>query len=211
MEKIKCERSFQTYDGFLEVLARAAQASPYQKARQHINAGSHPTFDMLYDYVLDELDPAQTNIIQQHIALCGACAEETLRIRFVQEAIEADDEMPEPVRLVDEHIAENIGWELMRQAAAGMHEEHTFQLADGQIAVTCQWEIPKDGQAGYIVINWDADIESDRELAIQFFRKETRELLYEEEIGTIRHSHATFTFDELGFDPEHEKWAIAIV
>ena len=210
MEKIKCERSFQTHDGFLEVLAQAAQASPYQKARQQINAGSHPTLDMLHDYVLDELDPAQTNIIQQHIALCGVCAEETLRIRFVQEAIEADDETTEPVRFVDD-LASEIGWELMKQAAAGMHEEHTFQLADGRIEVTCQWESPKEGQIGYVVITWNAEIDSDRELAIQFFRKETRELLYEEEIGTIRHSHATFTFDELGFDPEHEKWAIAIV
>ena len=210
MDMMTIEHAFQSHDGFLELLERGAQSPRAQHLRKTIESGAHPTGDMLYDYVADDLEPAETAIIQEHLAFCGACAEETLRIRFLQDAIEDDGFQRQPMRIADD-IAVEIGWELMEQAAGGMQEEHTFNLEDGQIKTTCQWESPKNNQPGYVMIRWDADIESERELAIQFFRKETRDILYEEEIGTIRHSHATFTFDELGFDPEHEQWAIAIV
>ena len=209
MKMMTIEHAFQSHDGFLEFIAKEAQSPLYKRSSAIIENGEHPTIDMLHDYVLDDLDPAQTTVIQTHLAYCGECAEETLRLRFLHEAIEGDDEQP-PTRFVDD-IAVEIGWELMRQAAAGMQEEHTFTVKDGQIKMTFQWESPKTSQAGYIVIKWDAEIDSDRELAIQFFQPKTHEILYEEEIGTIRNSHATFTFDELGFDPEHEQWAIAIV
>ncbi|GAK53131.1 hypothetical protein U14_04391 [Candidatus Moduliflexus flocculans] len=210
MDMMTIEHAFQSHDGFLELLEREAQSPHAQHLRKTIESGAHPTGDMLYDYVADDLEPAQTAIIQEHLAFCGACAEETLRIRFLQDAIEDDESQRQPMRIADD-IAVEIGWELMEQAAGGMHEEHTFTVVDGEIKTTFQWEYPKARQAGYIVVAWEANITSDRELTIQFFQPDTREILYEEEIGTIRHSHATFTFDELGFDPEHEQWAIAIV
>ena len=210
MDMTTIEHAFQSHDGFLEFLAKQAQSPSYRTSQTIIEDGQHPTEEMLCDYVSDELEPEQIAIIQAHLAFCGECAEETLRIRFLQDALEDDESQRQPMRIADE-IAREIGWELMRQAAAGMQEEHTFAVADGEIKTTFQWESPKARQAGYIVVAWEANIASDRELSIQFFRKETREILYEEEIGTIRNSHATFTFDELGFDPEHEQWAIAIV
>lgn len=210
MDMTTIEHAFQSHDGFLEFLAKQAQSPSYRTSKTIIEDGQHPTEEMLCDYVSDDLEPAQIAIIQAHLAFCGECAEETLRIRFLQDALDDDESQRQPMRIADE-IAGEIGWVLMKQAAGGMQEEHTFDLEDGQIQTTCQWESPKNNQPGYVMIRWDADIESERELSIQFFRKETREILYEEEIGTIRNSHATFTFDELGFDPEHEQWAIAIV
>ena len=209
MNMMTIEHAFQSRDGFLEFLAKQAQSPAYTSSKISIEQGEHPASDLLHDYVLDDLDPAQTAVIQAHLAYCGECAEETLRLRFLHEAIEGENEQP-PLRIADD-IAIEIGWELMKQAAAGMQEEHTFTVKDGRIMTTCEWETAKVGQVGYIVIQWNADIESDRELTIQFFQPDTHEILYEEEIGTIRNSHATFKFEELGFDPEHEKLAIAIV
>jgi hypothetical protein len=77
--------------------------------------------------------------------------------------------------------------------------------------VTCRWKSPHEQQSGSIVITWDAEIASDRELSIQFIQPETRAILYEEPIGVIRNGSAAFTFQELGFDPEREKWAFVIV
>ncbi len=172
--------------------------------------------DLLHDYVDGILAETERKRFENHLIFCQKCQDDVAYFQWMTTTLNTrqteihERQHPPVVRFADA-IASEIGWELMEQAAAGIQEEHTFELTDGRIEVTCEWESPKQDHPGYIVIWWKADIESDRELSIQFFRKDTRELLYEEEIGTIRNSHAQFTFDELGFDPEHEQWAIAVV
>ena len=164
----------------------------------------------LPEYRDHALTDAQQQSFEHHLLFCQKCQDDLAYFQWLVDALKSRRAETNAARLADA-IALEMAWEPLAQTACGMQQEHTFQLADGRIEVICQWESPKAQAPGYIVIWWQADIESERELAIQFFRTDTREILYEEEIGAIRNSHATFTFDELGFDPEHEQWAIAIV
>jgi hypothetical protein len=220
---------FASDENLREWFRRKAHTQAYQDAQQRAEAGPHPTLEMLCDYVAGDMNATDARIISDHALFCGLCAQEILRIRMVRDAVGqnldeieqeiwgAEEEMPfyrqrkVPMIPLADNIALEMRWEPLRQTASGIQEEHTFQTADGRITATCQWECPKDHDPGYIEISWQADIESERELSLQFIQPDTHEILYAEHLGVIRNSHATFTFEELGFDPTQEKWAIAIV
>ena len=169
----------------------------------------------LLDFLDNQLSPPQRRRFETHLRFCLKCQDDLAYLQSILNALKcrsaATNAAPRiPVTRFADEIALEMAWMPLAQTAAGSKEEHTFQVDDGRIEMTYEWESPKADEPGYVVISWQAEIDSARELTIQFFQPDTHVIFYEEEIGTIRQSHATFTFDELGFDPEHEKWAIAI-
>lgn len=204
-----------------EWFRRSAQTQAYRDARQRAEAGPHPTPEMLCDYIAGEMSAADSRIISDHLLFCGFCAQEKLQIHAMRDAIGKElDEIEEewfgvneniPVMRFASEMALEMAWQPLAQTASAPQNDHTFQCDDGRIEATCQWKSPKENDPGYVIISWNAEIDSDRKLSIQFINPDTREILYEEPIGNIRNHHASFTFDKLGFDPKFEPWRIAIV
>jgi hypothetical protein len=87
-ERNDTKNVFQNDEDFLTLVAQEARSDNYQKALRNVEQGPHPTDEMLYDYVWGELDKQEARIIRIHIAFCGICAEEVLRLRLVEEELE---------------------------------------------------------------------------------------------------------------------------
>ncbi len=81
---------FKSDENFLNFLGEAARSEEYRKKRQRAEQGLHPSPEILYDYVLNNLDEKEAGIVRKHIGDCGICAEEVLRIRGIEEELEQD-------------------------------------------------------------------------------------------------------------------------
>jgi hypothetical protein len=92
---MKEQKASLQHEKFLSFLEQKVQSDEYRELKDKAENGSHPTGDMLYDYVLGGLDVNEAKIIRKHILFCERCAEEVLRIRQVERELEKDL----PVRL----------------------------------------------------------------------------------------------------------------
>ena len=88
--KIGFAAALQSQERFLTFLAKEINADVgYQTLRRQVAQGSHPSEEELYDYVLDWLDEHAAGLMRDHLVYCGACAEEALRIRFIEAELES--------------------------------------------------------------------------------------------------------------------------
>jgi hypothetical protein len=208
---------------FLSWLARHAGGDSHQEARRAVEEGPHPTDDMLYRYVWDELDPQETHWVQAHVAFCGFCAEEVFRLSLAGEAgkesldrwMHGDEpSLAAPPTLVEELATEfwEPDWQQQRATAADIPpQQHLFTREDGDITISCLWRGQHRRHPSYITISWKADVTTYNEIHARFVNPETRQQLAEVRLGSDVIGEEVFTSEDLGFDPSSERWALALV
>ncbi|MCP4372057.1 MAG: hypothetical protein GY797_28655, partial [Deltaproteobacteria bacterium] len=76
--------ALQTEDGLEAFLTRKAGSDGFQEKKRVVEAGAHPTDEMLGDYVWDRGDEAGSRIIRKHIVYCGICAKKVLELRGIR-------------------------------------------------------------------------------------------------------------------------------
>jgi hypothetical protein len=105
-------------------------------------------------------------------------------------------------------------WVGQPETAAGgtPQQNHIFYMEVGEIHITCSWGAPVNKTPAYIWMSWRAYIPKPSELWARFIRPETNIMLTEVFLGIHLEGEASFSSDELGFDPsaENEKWAVSI-
>ncbi len=89
-KRIRLKDALETNEGFLAFLKQEANSDEYRELRRRAEQGSHPSEEMLHDYVTDCLSDEEARFLRDHISFCGECAKETLRIRMVEERLERD-------------------------------------------------------------------------------------------------------------------------
>lgn len=67
---------------------RWAELARQERRRQ---GGVHPSRERLIAYEAGELDPAESNELQEHLAVCRSCAQTVLDVRRFREIVEAED------------------------------------------------------------------------------------------------------------------------
>lgn len=224
-------------EAFLASLAQAARSQEYATHKHETEHSVHPTDDMLYQYVLEELDAHEMRWVRRHLAFCRRCSEDVLRIRDLEARIEesladwAADPLappqPETDWLADLKAAlrtipgDLVAWasDLWQPQWAGQpvvaadipQQKKTVIVPDGAIDISCLWRGQYESTPGYIQVGWAADFESEGELWAIFFEPETRITLAEICLGDYFEDVTTLTSDVLGFDPMHQLWALSII
>ena len=67
---------------FLEKIARSRSKEHVESKKQLENAPYHPSEELLRQYVLAELDKSDTEIVMEHLSLCGLCSRKALKITW---------------------------------------------------------------------------------------------------------------------------------
>ena len=67
---------------FTRALTNLVRSADFRDSQARIEAGSHPTADMLHDYVWESLTPELARIIRAHAAFCAPCARAIFRLRL---------------------------------------------------------------------------------------------------------------------------------
>jgi hypothetical protein len=66
----------------LDLIARSRSKEFLERKKEVEEGPYHPTEELLREYVLDELDESDAEIIMDHLSLCGPCAREALRLTW---------------------------------------------------------------------------------------------------------------------------------
>jgi hypothetical protein len=82
--------TLKTDGDFLAFLKEASQSDEYQELKNDPEHGGHPTADILYDYVLDDLDDEDDRYVRNHIAVCSECFKEVQHIREIEQESEKE-------------------------------------------------------------------------------------------------------------------------
>lgn len=67
---------------FLEHIARSRSRAHVESTKQLENGPYHPSEELLRQYVLAELDKSDTEIVMEHLSLCGLCSRKALKISW---------------------------------------------------------------------------------------------------------------------------------
>ena len=86
----KLKEALKSDESFLEFLKQGAESDDYQKLKERVEKGPHPTREMLYDYVLNWTDQTDDEKIMDHIAFCPVCSKEVLSIMKIEHELEED-------------------------------------------------------------------------------------------------------------------------
>lgn len=86
----KLKEALKSNKGFLEFLKQEAESGEYQKLKERIEKGPHPTREMLYDYVLNWTEEIDDEKIMDHIGFCSICSKEVLSIMKIEQELEED-------------------------------------------------------------------------------------------------------------------------
>ena len=221
MKKKKIEHALANDGNFLSFLGEAARSDRYRqlKEKQAETRKGHPSREMLCDYALGWLNEADTMKVRKHIAFCGDCADEALKIMQVEDDLEED--VAAAAVSASKIAAALIIWtsELWEPKWAGQlvtasdipQQEKTFMLNYGQIKFSCHWKPSYENIPAYIQLSWRAKINIRCELWARFVNPETHNMLSEIPLGNSLEGKKIFTSDKLRFDPSTEKWSVSIV
>jgi hypothetical protein len=78
----RTERDGASTPSLWQLIARSRSKEVLERKRQVEEGPYHPTEELLREYVLDQLDESDAEIIMDHLSLCGPCAREALRLRW---------------------------------------------------------------------------------------------------------------------------------
>jgi len=224
------EKSQET-DHFLTWLRQQAGSETYQNMKQRIEAGLHPTGEMLYKYVLDNLNEQDELIIAKHLAYCERCADEVVQVRQMDADVDnavlnrkTTEFISQPVTQIEadanalfQGMATDF-WEFdfagQAQAVVAAdipEQEHTFFVETGEIKIHCYWGGKMQNSPAYVWLSWETNIDAANVLYARFGNPDTGTTRCEICLGIHPIGEVTFTRDDLGFDPSQERWTIAIV
>jgi len=83
-KKEKLKWALESNENFLEFLKENALSNDYSKKALDIARGSHPSKEMLYDYVLNWADKKVESYVMEHIAICPECSLEILDMMEIE-------------------------------------------------------------------------------------------------------------------------------
>ena len=202
---------------FTRALTNLVRSADFRDNQARIEAGSHPTADMLHDYAWESLTPEFAQTIRAHAAFCAPCARAILRLRQLRLDAERDllhwaDASLAPLTdmLADEFWMPVGAGEALVAATSAVTQAHEFSTPFGAIYVTCAWGEAVADDPAFVWLSWNAGIPDDREFSIRLINPENQAIRYEIRPGRIRRGDQTFTSDALGFDPMRDKWGIAV-
>lgn len=89
-QQIELQTALQSDEMFLEFLKQEAQSEAYCQLQDHAKKRLHPAAEQLYDYVSGWLDQQEAKEVREHIALCGDCAQEVMKIMRIEDEMEQD-------------------------------------------------------------------------------------------------------------------------
>lgn len=191
------------------------QSKAYQHAKKVEQEQPHPSPEMLYDFVLDDLDVEAAHQVRMHLTYCPDCANEVLAImRIEEDAAQEDKPLAIPLESINAPISESIALEYWEPRYAGMElvaadmarQEHKFQ--EGQIKINTYWEGARDDKPAYIWVGWEVHVQPPYHLHLRFIVPETGHILYEVNLGQTERNSESFKADELHFDPTTTRFGI---
>lgn len=222
-------------DTFLSLLTQEAQSEQYRQSCDRVGKTPHPAGETLYNYVLGWLEEAEARHIRVHLACCGACAREAMRLmrvedELMQETLEAAEEPyvslqkqgrtqpASPLHSISEHLVRWVS-ELWEPQWAGQlvtatdipEQTYLFTSEHGDINVFCDWRAEYGDEPAHIHIAWRADLLMERTIWLRFVFPETKVTCHEACLGTRAVGEETFTSQDLGFDPSAQKWALSVI
>lgn len=86
----KLREALKSDEDFIKLLKQGSQSDDYQKIKKRLAKGTHPTSEMLYNYVLNWTDDADDETIMDHMVYCAQCSQEVLRIMKIENELEED-------------------------------------------------------------------------------------------------------------------------
>jgi len=86
----KLKEALKSDERFLEFIKQGAESDDYQKSKERVEKGPHPTREMLYDYVLNWTDQTGDENIMAHMTFCSVCSKEVLSIMKIEHELEED-------------------------------------------------------------------------------------------------------------------------
>ena len=190
------------------IVGRMTQAEQYQRAKTDEQRKTHPAPEMLYDFVLDDLDIEAARQVRTHLTYCPDCANDVIAIMRLEDDEEHEEEPSQNALL------ENLAMEYWEPRYAGMlvtaadipKQEHWFD--DQRIKVTTVWERARGAEPAYIWVKWEITVETAVTFHLCFVNPETRERLYEVNLGPRKAGEEVFASDELQFEPAATRWAL---
>jgi len=86
----KLKEALKSNEIFLEFLKKDAESDDFQKLKESLEKGPHPTREMLYDYVLNWTEEIDDEKVMDHIGFCSICSKEVLSIMKIEQELEDD-------------------------------------------------------------------------------------------------------------------------
>lgn len=202
----------------LSFIQQETQSPVYRQACRKAEESSHPLETSLYEYVLDQLPEEVCRAIENHLAVCGVCANEVLRIMRLEEDLEDDARqwvnMPTSSDIHNSVAVDywEPQWLGMQTTAADIPQQtHVFRMKEGNVRILCNWGEAHGSDPAYIWVSWEACLTEDKVLCIRFLNPENGHIRHEACLGEDSNGEETFNRHELGFDPSRERWAVAIL
>ena len=182
----------------------------YQKLRDAAKEQPHPPRERLCLYALGQLSEPGAMNVRKHLLFCQRCTEEVAgflrhKAYFLQHQPEY---LPQPVLSTELWEPEFAGQQVT--AADIPQQEHLFHTTEGDLKLRCHWGAHYGSDPAYLWLSYEANLSSEKEFVARFLNPDTQDLRYQAYLGDYRIGEATFTDEELGFDPAHDQWAISI-
>ncbi len=83
-------KALESNDSLLEFIKEQSMSGGLEKKAIDTVRGSHPTKEMLYDYVLNWADKKIESLIMEHIVICPQCGQEILDIMEIERELDED-------------------------------------------------------------------------------------------------------------------------
>jgi hypothetical protein len=83
-------KALKSNDSLLEFIKEQSMSGGLEKKAIDTVRGSHPSKEMLYDYVLNWGDKKIESLIMEHIAICPQCGQEVLNIMEIERELDED-------------------------------------------------------------------------------------------------------------------------
>jgi len=159
----KLKEALRNNKAFVEFLKQEAESDEYQKLRERVEKGPHPTREMLYDYVLNWTEEIDDENIMDHIGFCSICSKEVLSIMKIEQELEEDmldwaNKQPLIQRL--KNLVSSLSLPVYGFAPeslatrAGTAEEGKRQYAVGESMVFC---VPVTSDGYLVILHYDED------------------------------------------------------
>lgn len=218
---------------FLDRIAAETQNEGYRRFAEHEITRQHPSAEMLYDYAAGQLSEDTAPAVRAHLALCGECAREALRLMQVtdeleQAALNWADSSEKPLSesvsaaIAGAKTAGERAWlwisELWQPQWAGQlvtaadapEQHHDFPSQHGDIHLTCSWRDDSAHEPAILSIAWQAELLEEDRVWLRFVNPVTQSLRQEIFLGTRAVGEEQFTIQDLNFDFVRDQWAIAL-
>ena len=87
------ETALENDEEFLSFLTREARSDEYREMKKKVEAGAHPSGDILWHYVMGGLNHKSSGSVREHLAYCEICTDEVMMLRQEESGEEPKDDI----------------------------------------------------------------------------------------------------------------------